>query len=57
MNIYTEGQYGLYEEDCVAFLDPLLDHFRQQEFYDAFWDIEVIATTEPTSPVNIDASF
>ena len=40
MNIYTEQQYGLYENPLIANLDPLTDLLRQTPFHDDFWDTE-----------------
>jgi hypothetical protein len=39
-NIFTEHNYGLYEEPEVASLDPLTDPLRYNPFHDSFWDIE-----------------
>ena len=46
-NIFTEHNYGLYEEPEVANLDPLLDPFRYNPFHDSFWDdIEPVPFTD-----------
>lgn len=49
MNIYTEGQYGLYEDNEVACLDPLLDLLRVPEFNDYFWHTEYQETDLPST--------
>ena len=38
INIYTEQQFGLYENPQVANLDPLNDLLRYNPFHDSFWD-------------------
>ena len=45
MNIFSEYNFGLYEEPEVESLDPLLDPFKQQEFNDYFWDTTEIDTS------------
>ena len=38
MNIYSENEYGLYENPEIQSLDPLLDLLRYNPFHDSFWD-------------------
>ena len=37
-NIYSESNYGLYEDLNVESLDPLNDPLRYNPFNDNFWD-------------------
>ena len=46
-NIFSEYNYGLYEDLTVESLDPLNDPFKPHLFNDPFWDgdINYIETT------------
>ena len=37
-NIFSEYNYGLYEDPIVESLDPLTSPFKSHLFIDPFWD-------------------
>jgi len=40
-DIFSENNYGLYEDNTVSVLDPLFSPFRYKLFNDPFWDLEL----------------
>ena len=45
-NIFSEYNYGLYEDPIVERLDPLTSPFKSHLFVDLFWDNQLTPEDE-----------